>query len=140
MQSTEIIWPLLLQVALTFALLLRMAFSRIRAIQEKQTTIPDIALGQRAWPDKAQQAANAYHNQFEMPVLFYVLVALSLITSMVDYPLVLLAWIFVLSRLWHAWIHSTHNVVRRRFNAFAVGVISLAAMWLYFAGRLMMAA
>ena len=140
MQSIDVVWPLLVQVALTLVLLFRMAFLRVNAIRTKQTTIPDIALGERAWPKDALQAANAYHNQFQLPVLFYLWVVLVMITIKADYLMLGLAWVFVLSRLWHAWIHSTHNVVRRRFNAFAIGVLSLTAMWIVFAVRLILAA
>ena len=33
------------------------------------------------WPPRATQVANCFHNQLELPMLFYVLVAFILITS-----------------------------------------------------------
>ena len=33
----------------------------------------DIALSNEAWPDDLKKVANNMHNQFETPVLFYVL-------------------------------------------------------------------
>ena len=81
----------------------------------------DIALGERNWPTRIQQIQNAYHNQFELPVLFYVLVALALITRKADMLFVVMSWMFVASRLVHAAIHTTSNKVSLRFMAFVVG-------------------
>ena len=46
----------------------------------------------------ARQAEYNYQNQFELPVLFYVLMILLLITRKADYVMVMLAWIFVALR------------------------------------------
>ena len=51
----------------------------------------------------------------------------------------MLAWLFVLSRLVHAYIHTGTNYVRHRFNAFAAGVFILLAMWTIFAVRILLA-
>ena len=96
----------------------------------------DIALGERNWPTRITQIQNAYHNQFEMPVLFYVLVALALITRKADMLFVVMSWMFVVSRLVHAAIHTTTNKVSLRFMAFVVGVLILAVMWIIFAVRI----
>jgi hypothetical protein len=116
-----------------------MGRERLSALQRREARIPDIALGQGAWPARATQVANAYHNQFELPVLFYFLAAFALITSRVDTVLVALAWVFVVLRLWHAYIHTTHNIVRQRFFVFLAGALVLMAMWAYFAAQLVLA-
>jgi hypothetical protein len=95
----------------------------------------DIALGERNWPKRLLQIQNAYHNQFELPVLFYALVVLALITRKADLVFVVLAWMFVASRLVHAYIHTTSNKVIRRFQAFVVGFLILAVMWINFGIR-----
>jgi hypothetical protein len=87
-----------------------------------------------------QQVANAYHNQLELPVLFYVLTALALITRQADLLFVVLAWVFVATRLLHAGIHVTGNDVPKRFQAFAAGAVVLLVMWAIFAVRLFAAA
>ena len=45
---------------------------------------------------------------------------------------VILAWIFVLFRLLHAYVHVTSNVVNIRGPLFGVSVVVLAIMWLIF--------
>jgi hypothetical protein len=139
MQPTAILFPVFVQVALTFYLQLWMGFERVGALQRRELKIADIALGQRVWPVRATQVANAFHNQFELPVLLYVLVAFALITSRIDAVLVGLAWVFVALRLGHAFIHTTHNNVPRRFYVYLAGALVLMAMWAYFAVQLILA-
>jgi hypothetical protein len=98
--------------------------------------VGDIALGERNWPKRVLQFQNAFHNQFEMPVLFYLLVAFALFTRKADMLFVVMSWMFVASRLVHVFIHTTSNKVMWRFQAFAVGVLILAIMWVIFAIRI----
>ena len=78
MSVQMVLLPVFVLVGLTFALLLWMAGARRRALVGGQTKIRDIALGQPNWPIRATQIGNCYRNQFELPLLFYVLIALAL--------------------------------------------------------------
>ena len=133
-----VLLPLFVEVALTFGLMFWMAFSRIGAIKRKETKMADVALGQLNWPPRVQQISNSYHSQFQLPVLFYVLTVLAIITHHADIAFVVMAWLFVLTRLLHAYIHTGSNFVRHRFNAFAFGAVILLAMWLIFASRILL--
>ncbi|HVY19477.1 MAG TPA: MAPEG family protein [Bauldia sp.] len=133
MSAAALLAPVFVQIALTFVLLLRMGTLRIRALRARQLRIRDIALGEPNWPQAATQAQNAYQNQLELPVLFYALVALVLTTGHATTPLVVLAWLFVLSRIAHAAIHSTSNNVPQRFAVYCIGLADLMLMWVLFA-------
>jgi hypothetical protein len=98
----------------------------------------EVSMGEHAWPARAQTAANAFSNQFELPVLFYVLVVLAIITRKADLVFVVMSWIFVLSRIAHALAYVTTNHVPYRFQAYTVGAVTLIAMWLIFAARLLL--
>jgi hypothetical protein len=134
-----VLLPVFVQVALTFAVLFMMAFARTGAIKSGQTKIRDIALGQPAWPDRPQQISNNYNSQFQIPLLFYVLVILAWNTKHADLLFVVMAWLFVLTRIVHAYIHTTSNYVPNRFKAFAAGVFILLVMWIIFAVRILFA-
>ncbi len=136
MQIQFILAPLFVQVALTFVLLFAMAFSRFGALKRRDTTVADIALGQPNWPARALQISNCYNNQFQLPMLFYVLTILAIITRHADFLFVVMAWLFVLSRLVHAYVHTGSNYLRHRFNAFAAGLVILMVMWAIFAVRI----
>ncbi|MFL5163811.1 MAG: MAPEG family protein [Microvirga sp.] len=139
MSITAILLPVYVQVALTFILLLWMGSSRLSSLRAGEVKVKDVALGERNWPSRILQVQNAYHNQFELPVLFYVLVTLGLFTRKADMLFVVMSWMFVTSRLVHAAIHTTSNKVALRFQAFVVGVLILAAMWVIFGIRVLAA-
>ncbi len=125
------------QVALTFGLLVWMASVRTGSIKRGEVKIRDIALGQPAWTAHGTQIGNCYHNQFQLPVLFYAAVAFAMIVHKADLIFVVLAWLFVLMRLLHAYVHTSTNHVPRRAQAFFVGAIILFVMWVYFAVRVL---
>lgn len=135
MTAATILYPVFVQVGLTFALLFWMGPARVGSIKRGEVKIKDIALSQNAWPSRIQQISNSYNNQFQLPILFYVLVCLILITRTIDPVLVGLAWTFVLTRLAHAFVHVTSNYVPHRFWTYVVGVIALAAMWIVFGAK-----
>jgi hypothetical protein len=134
-----ILLPLFVQVGLTFFLLFWMGTVRVGAIRQREVAMGDIALRQPAWPERPTRIANAFHNQLELPLLFYVLVILALFTRKADTFFVVLAWMFVTARLVHAAIHVSGNDVQRRFFAFLVGAIILLIMWIVFALRIFFA-
>lgn len=136
MSISAVILPVLVQVGLTLILLFWLGRSRLATLRSGELKVRDIALGERVWPKRILQLQNSYHNQFELPVLFYVLVVLALITRKADMLFVVMSWMFVVSRLVHAAIHTTSNKISQRFMAFVVGVLILAAMWVIFGIRI----
>jgi hypothetical protein len=137
--GVAILFPVFVQMLLTFALLLAMGSARNRALNEGGVRTSDIALDSSRWPDDTRKFANCYSNQFELPVIFYVLCLAALQTANADYLMVVLAWAFVISRFVHAYIHTGSNVVRRRGAVFALGFLLLLIMLVILAVRLLLA-
>lgn len=137
MSIAEILLPVFVQVVLIFVLAMWMGLSRVAAIRSGQTRMADIALGQKAWPERIIKIGNAYDNQFQLPVLFLLLVAFAMITRRADFIFVLLSWIFVATRIVHAVLHVGRNYVPHRFYAFLAGAIVLIIMWLRFAVQIL---
>ena len=94
-----------------------------------------VALREANWPDYARQAEYNYQNQFELPVLFYLLGILSVLTRQADLFFVVAAWIFVATRVLHAFVHLTSNRLALRGPFFIVGAFVLTIMWLMFVVR-----
>lgn len=132
MNPTVIIYPVLVQVLLTFVLLIAMGPARSRSLRESGKTLDDadVRLGSAPYSERATKVARSYVNQFELPVLFYAVVAFALITRRVDLFMVVLAWVFALSRVVHAWIHTGVNIIPWRAGVFIVGASALATMWI----------
>jgi hypothetical protein len=133
-----ILAPLFVQVLLTFALMLGMMYFRSSAIRRGEVRFQQIALREPHWPVRANQFAYAFSNQFELPVLFYVLTILAVVTRHADLLFVVLAWIFVLSRVAQGWVHITGNNVPLRGSFYGVGALVLLIMWLIFTVRIML--
>jgi hypothetical protein len=133
-----VLLPLFVEVTLTFVLWFWMALARRQVFVNRTVHPRDIALGQQNWPAKVSQISNSFRNQFELPVLFYVLTILSIITRHADVIFVVLAWVFVLSRIVHAYIHVTSNRVMQRGAVYGIGALVLIIMWVIFMVRILL--
>jgi hypothetical protein len=138
MSVQMVLLPVFIQIGLTFALLLWMVGARRRTLVSGETKIRDIALGEPNWPVRATQIGNCYRNQFELPVLFYALIALALPLRHADLVIVLLSWVFVVTRFVHAGIFVGSNDLGQRSSAWLAGVLVLLAMWIYFALKILL--
>jgi len=127
---------LLAQVALTFGLLLWLGWVRVPLVTSRQVRLKDVALTRDGWPEHAKQLAAAVDNQFQLPVLFYVAVLLTLWNGTGTWLELILGWVFVVSRAVHAVIFATTNDVPQRFLAWTVGFTALMAYWIVLAIRL----
>jgi hypothetical protein len=137
MSIAAVLLPLFVQVALTFALYLWMAYYRVTLLRSGAVHPRDVALRQPNWPPNALQVSYAAHNQLETPVLFYVLTILAIVTRQADMLFVVMAWLYVLARIGHACIHVTSNRLSVRGAVFGLSLLILMAMWLIFVVRIL---
>ncbi len=122
MSIQMVLLPVFVQVGLTFALLIGMALARRRSLVSGETKSRDIAPG----------------DQFELPVLFYALIALALPLRHADLFIVLMSWVFVVTRFAHAGVFVSSNDLGRRSTIWLAGVLVLLAMWIYFALKMLL--
>ena len=126
-----ILLPLFVEVILTFALLFWLAPLRAGDFRSGLRE-EDIALRQPNWSKPALQVQYSFSNQFELPVLFYVLTILAYVTHHAGTLFVVLAWVFVIFRVLQACVHVTNNKVRLRGMFFGISALALAIMWIVF--------
>jgi len=138
MTLQAVLAPLFVQVALTFGLLFWLAPLRVGALRRNEVAAREIALGEKAWPPRLQKIANSLDNQFQLPVLFYVLVILAILARKTDLLFVIMSWLFVISRYVHAFVHTGSNDVRVRGPIYGIGLIILVLMWIIFAVRVLL--
>jgi hypothetical protein len=136
MGAAAVLAPVFVQVILTFVILLWLGKLRYEAVRSGTVQLRDIALENSSYPPEIQQVANAFRNQFELPVLFYLVSILALFTARASLTLVVLAWLFVLTRIFHALIHVTTNNVPRRFFTYFAGAAILILMWIVYGASL----
>jgi hypothetical protein len=134
-----VLLPLFVEVLLTFGVMFGMMYFRTSTLRRGETRLADISLREPNWPRRATQFGYAFANQFDLPVLFYVLTILVIITRHADLLFVLLAWIFVLMRVLQAVVHVTNNNVRMRGAYYGVGALILFIMWIIYIVRIILA-
>jgi hypothetical protein len=137
MSLQAVLLPLFVEVLLTFGLLVWLGILRNRDLTGGAVKLRDIGLREPNWPPRTLQAAYSFSNQFELPVLFYVLTILVIITRHADLIFVVMAWVFVIMRLAQAYEHTTTNHVRRRGMFYGVAAVVLFLMWAIFAVRIL---
>ena len=137
MNPAWILWPLLVMVALTFAVSIVMYRRRIAEIRAKEIRLQSVAsaMGMATQLEDARASDN-YRNLYEGPVLFYVAVLAAFALKVVTPLLLALAWIYVACRVAHSLIHCTTNRVRHRFYAFVASHAVLFALWVVLAASI----
>lgn len=130
--STAIFWPVIAQVALIHVIYFVMLKRRSGAMRAGVAKASDFWVP-AIEPQPSATAARSLINQFELPVLFFVVCTLLYVTAGATHAVVAIAWLFVLSRCAHAYVHLTSNRLRIRQRLFVVGFVLNFSLWLLFA-------
>lgn len=136
MNRDLIFGPVLVQALLTLATYVFLIKAKIRAMKAGEVDMARRALHDDAWPESVMKINNNIRNQFEVPVLFYVLAFALWALDAVHWVALAAAWLFAISRIVHAWIHIGTNYVPNRRRAFTVGWWIVLAMALLVAWEL----
>ncbi len=124
----SLVYPVLAQVLLTFIVYIRLGQVRYRALRRRAVG-PDAVLSDQAWPDYARKVSNNLRNQFESPVLFYVLCGVATFVAATHVLMAALAWVYVIVRFVHFVIHTTTNHYPHRAFVFSISLAILVVMW-----------
>jgi len=139
MNSNQIFLPVLFQILITVAGFLLLGIRKAKAVKSNDVDMEKAALDNDAWPDYVLMVSNNIRNQFQVPVLFYVLCILFYSIDAVSTTVLYLAWAFVISRAIHAYIHMSSNFVPARFTVFTIGFVIMIVMLVFAAIALLSA-
>lgn len=131
MNPETIFFPLLLQIVLVVIVLVTMNIRKTREIKTGTVDRSKAALNNKAWSDEVIKVSNNLENQFQVPVLFYVVCLILFLLNAVNSFVLALTYAFVVSRYLHAYIHIGSNHVPHRGPVFKVGCYILLAMIIY---------
>lgn len=140
--TLAILWPTLALVGLIFLvwfLLLQKRFAHVAANRPTSADFANVEAEGRYFRPVERPARNLA-NLFEMPVLYFALVPLLILTNGASVVQVALAWAFVALRLAHTVIHIGNFKVKWRARVYIASGIVLFAMWLGFAFDLLVTA
>lgn len=132
MNQTAIFWPMIAHVALVFGIYFLIFLRRKAAVQSGSAKISQFRENTDE-PAESLFVRNNLANQFELPVLFHVVCLSLYAVGAAGLVAIVLAWLFVVSRYVHAFIHVTSNRIRHRQPAFSAGFLVLVLMWAWLA-------
>ncbi|MBZ5760471.1 MULTISPECIES: MAPEG family protein [Rhizobium] len=132
MTGYEMFWPLVAQTVLVLILYGLLSLRRSAAMKSGRAKMEQFREN-RDEPAESLVVRNAIANQFELPVLFYVVSIVLFMTQADNLPAVALAWFFVAMRYGHAYVHVTSNNLRYRSPLFALSFLALVGLWVWLA-------
>jgi len=135
MAGFSIVWPTLALVALIWIVWFRMFQKRIAHLKANPPTGDTFRTSESAlrYFQPVEMPANNFANLFEMPVLYFALVALLLVSGQATVAQTILACLYVAFRVLHSWEHGGANRVPIRFRWYLMSCAVLLAMWIGFA-------
>ncbi|WP_027057337.1 MAPEG family protein [Mesorhizobium loti] len=136
MNQTSIFWPVLAHVLLIYIVYCVLGLRRYGAVKSGEAKVGQYKVRSTEPASSVTVAANLV-NQFELPVLFYVLCLTLHVTNGVNYLTLALMCIFVASRYVHASVHLTSNNLLLRNRSFVVGAVVILLGWIWFALHLL---
>jgi hypothetical protein len=122
MNPTAIIWPMIAHVVLVYALYVVLWKRRVGAVRTGRAE-PAQFRTRGHEPEESIAVHGSIMNQFELPVLFHAACLALYVTSGVNVVTVGLAWLFILTRYIHAWVHVTSIRLRYRSRLFLAGMV-----------------
>ncbi len=126
-----ILLPVLGHLALIQLLFVVVSIRRWQAVQSQAARYEDLAWSGQE-PELSRRWAKNLDNQFQLPMLFYALIALLFATDQITTLQVVFAWIFLAGRIVHTVVQEWSDDVQMRGRVFTINYLALSAMWLLF--------
>ena len=128
MNAELIFIPVLIQIALTLVVYIRLGQAKEAALKKGEVEKERRGLYDDAWPESVRKINNNIRNQFETPILFYVLIILLWLLEAANIITQLVALAYAISRVIHAYVHIGSNYVPLRKRLFQFGVVLLITL------------
>ncbi len=125
MSSHLIYWPAIAQALIPLLVLLLNGKRKRDDVKSGRFDRQKAATDNEAWSMPVVLTSKSLANQSQMPVVFYVLCFVLAGLGAVDMVSLAVAWLFVVTRYVHAFVHVSSNYVPIRFRVFVLGVLIL---------------
>ena len=103
---------------------------RKKAVRNNEIKIQHFKSYQGETTEELAILQNHFNNQFQIPLIFYVVSVLSIQQNKVTLLMLAVATVFVLSRFFHAYIHLGSNHVLKRATAYMLGLACVGFMFI----------
>lgn len=128
--TLKLIYPALAMIFWIFVVGVILAMRRKEAFASGAVRPDEVKISTERYPTPARLAAANFSNQFESPVLFFVLLLLAIHVGATSYVMAALAWLYVVSRIVHTFIHIGPNKLPVRGAVYGVGFLALVGLWI----------
>ena len=128
MKPLSILYPVLVHIVLVLGLYIVLGIRKSAEIKSKSVDLKETSLNNKAWPTGVVQVSNNIDNQFESPLLFYVVCIITYLAEASTSISILLAWLYVALRYFHSYIHIGSNFVPYRLKIFVVSLLIILAL------------
>lgn len=129
MNSHLIYWPVLAQLSIPLVVLILNGKRKAGDVNSGDVDREKAAMDNEAWSKPTVLTSKSLANQFQFPVVFYVLCLLLASLNAVTTGVLVVSWLFVVARLIHAYVHVTTNYVPIRFRAFLISMVLLLVLF-----------
>ena len=132
MNKFDLVYPMFALVMLSTIVLVKLFRSRVSAVKEGHVSSAYFRIyqGERE-PEKTAKASRQFSNLFEAPTLYYAACVTAMVVNDVSPWLLMMAWLYVVARVAHAYVHLGKNRLRHRIRAYFASWIVLVGMWLH---------
>lgn len=131
MQTSSLIFPMFALIILTFIVMYSMLFFRVKAVKQRKISPRYFKLNKgEEIPAQIEAISQNYTNLFELPILFYTVCIVVMVSGVNSEYYIYHAWAFVFFRYVHSYIHTTYNHILHRLAAFALSGFVLLSTWI----------
>ena len=129
--ENAILEPVIALVAWTLVIFVWMMSTRLPYLMKNNISAQELQNASDVavkLPGKERRVSDNYNHLHEQPTLFYALAIALALAGTAGTSQILLAWVYVASRVIHSIIQCTYNSVMHRFLLFFVGSAALVGM------------
>lgn len=135
MNPTMLLWPLVIHALVTLFLYVPMSRARVGTVKSGKVKASVYRLNEEE-PEESLRFSNAIRNQNEIGVLFYAACLTAFAAGGASFLTAGLAWIFVIVKCVHVYVHTTSNRLRYRRPIFSIAYLAVVLLWLSVAAHL----
>lgn len=130
MQAQLMIYPMAMLILLNVIVISLLLFFRVKAVRARKVSPRYFKRNKGAdLPDHLEGLSQNYNNLLELPLLFYIVCLAIIVLNLNVEEFVFYAWLYVIFRYIHSYVHITYNHILHRLFAFSASCLVLVIMW-----------
>jgi len=130
MQAQSLIYPMAALFILNIFVMFVMLFYRVKAVRTRKVSPRYFKLNKGSEiPDHLEALSQNYSNLLELPLLFYIICLTVIALELNIEYFSLYAWLYVVFRYMHSFVHITYNNILHRLFIFFISCVILITMW-----------